>query len=140
MTAIEPREWRLWLGLADPPLSLNDRHKHWSHRDRWARKLRAIVKRECEALDVPALDRPIVELHLIPRRIGRDADNIVATAKPCVDGLVDAGVIRDDRPDYVDHRMPVLDPSSSDVALTRAGELGRGRLYLLIRENPEHTR
>jgi crossover junction endodeoxyribonuclease RusA len=129
----EPREWRLWLSIDRAPLTLNGR-PHWRTRYRWTKTLRNRAKRLCRDLGVPPLDRPVVELHLIPpNRTRRDADNLVPTAKPCVDGLVDAGVIPDDSPAYVDHRMPVIDePVADDLA----DELIDGRLYLLIREAP----
>lgn len=52
-----------------------------------------------------------VTLHYRPRdRRRRDALNIVPTLKAAEDGLVDAGVMADDTPEYIDPVMPVIDP------------------------------
>ena len=40
----------------------------------------------------------------------RDDENLVATLKPACDGLVDAGVVVDDTPQYMAKEMPVIVP------------------------------
>jgi crossover junction endodeoxyribonuclease RusA len=53
----------------------------------------------------------IVQLHYVPStKRRRDASNIVPTQKPAVDGLVDAGVVRDDTAEWVGELMPVIHP------------------------------
>ena len=118
------RTWTLRLSPDDtkPPLSLNDR-SHW-------RKKAAITKRVrdwvCQNAwyTVPACSAIAVELHYVPRDARRrDRDNLVATLKPCMDGLVDAGVIPDDTPEYVDWSVHIDPPNRADP-----------HLYLVIRE------
>lgn len=36
----------------------------------------------------------------------RDADNLIAALKPCLDGLKDAGIIRDDTPEWIESTVP----------------------------------
>jgi crossover junction endodeoxyribonuclease RusA len=58
---------------------------------------------------IPALQRFTVVLNWRPptnRR--RDVENYFATVKPCVDGIVDAGVAPDDTPEYYVSSTPVL--------------------------------
>ena len=54
----------------------------------------------------------------MPRdRLRRDQDNLVPTLKPCIDGLVDAGVIPDDTPEYVSWRVVIDLPDRNDPHL-----------------------
>lgn len=115
-------QWTLELPYSKPPLSLNGR-LHWAQQARIKAEVRGAAFWLAKSQRIPALDRPTVVLHYEPKgRARRDADNLVATLKPCVDGLVDAGVISDDTPDHVDTLMPVIDPHNG-VA---------GRVYLVI--------
>lgn len=63
-----------------------------------------------------------VQLHYRPGDArGRDAPNLTASSKPAIDGLVDAGLVADDRDSYVTEVMPVIHP-----------EPGKRRLWLTI--------
>lgn len=82
------------LGYDRPPLSLNDRGRSRGAARAKAAKVRAL--RADVALRLRALlGRPSaivphihVQLHYVPRdRRIRDADNLVATLKPCIDAL-----------------------------------------------------
>lgn len=116
-------EWILELPYRTPPLSLNDRH-HWSVAARKKAEVREATFWLAKAQKIPVLQRPTVVLHYSPRNRGRrDAVNLTATSKPAIDGLVDAGVLPDDTPEFVDELMPIID--------THNGV--RGRLYLVIR-------
>lgn len=42
------------------------------------------------------------------------ADNLVPTLKAAADGLVDAGVVRDDTPDLMTKVMPILHEPDGD--------------------------
>ena len=118
------RTWILELPYTKPPLSLNDR-MHWAKRAKLARDLRGWTALAAVAKRVPHLDHVAVELHYHPRdRRRRDADNLYATVKPCVDGLRDAGVIDDDDTTRVTHLQPVIEPATG----------GAGRLELHIYE------
>ncbi len=104
------------------PLTLNQRLQHM-HKARITRVLRDNVT--ILASQLPRMGRVEVTLHYAPpdkRR--RDQDNLVPTSKACVDGIVRAGIVKDDSPEYIDHKMPVIDDPNA----------GRGRLYLLVRE------
>lgn len=111
------RTWTLTLPTGRP-LTLNDR-QHWAPRARQVRQLRADVAVLARAARIPACQRIAVELHYAPPdRRRRDADNLVATSKVCVDGLVKpAGIVPDDTPEYVESLMPVLDPPSRPARL-----------------------
>ena len=93
-----------------------------------AREVAQVRKDVCtlaKAAKIPALVRIVVELHYAPRDSRRrDALNLVATLKPCEDGIVDAGVVPDDTAEFVVPTMPVIDPPNGYCGL----------LYLLIRD------
>lgn len=46
----------------------------------------------------------------VPNRIRRDEDNIVLSAKPLFDGLVDFGLVPDDTPEHMTKLMPLIEP------------------------------
>ncbi len=47
--------------------------------------------------DLGILDEPVVEIRWgLPDKRRRDWDNLIACMKPCIDGLVHAGVLKDD--------------------------------------------
>jgi len=106
----EPRSWTLQIDGFDP-LSLNDRG-HWSKHRQLKAEWRTEVGWLAKQQRIPRLRRIRVDLHAYPatnRR--RDADNLVATLKPCIDGLRDADVIVDDTPDHVTFSPPTIHPS-----------------------------
>lgn len=80
-------------------MSLNDRD-HWATRNRLTKAWRGTTG--WAALQLPKSFRPavgkvLVEVVLPVRRMQRrDGHNFVATVKPIIDGLVDAGVVADD--------------------------------------------
>ena len=106
-----------------PLLSMNDR-KHWRERARITKQIRETTK--LLAWGIPAgHDRIEIGLHYRPRdRRRRDSDNLVPILKACADGLVDAGIVRDDTPDLMTKLMPVIHPAVS-------GDLGA--MWLEIR-------
>ena len=60
-----------------------------------------------EGGEIPPLPHIHTRLfYLQPDRRRRDEDNLILTAKPCWDGLVDAGVVPDDTSDYMTKLMP----------------------------------
>jgi crossover junction endodeoxyribonuclease RusA len=107
--------WELLLPYSSPPLSLNQRLHHMQ-RSRLTRQLRDDVALLAKARRIPRLGRVRVELHYQPKdNRHRDADNLVATLKPCIDGLRDAGVIPDDTPEYVTWGAPQIHPKQFGV-------------------------
>lgn len=96
----------LWKGK--PPLTLNQR-LHWREKAERTRVTRHAVGFRAVALHLPPTGHVSVQLHYATgdqRR--RDTDNLVATLKPCVDGLVDAGLVPDDDPGHVTTIMPAI--------------------------------
>lgn len=103
MSAILLFDW------AKPPLSLNDRPKHWRARADEIAEVRELAAELCrQQIDAGALGvlEPVVAtlVWYAPDRRARDADNPVATLKPVCDGLVDAGLVPDDTPEWIDKR------------------------------------
>lgn len=117
------RTWTLRVGdYTKPPLSLNDR-MHWRKKAGITKIIRAGVADDA-GRTVPACSAATVELHYVPRdKRRRDRDNLVATLKPCMDGLVDAGVIPDDTPEYLTWTVHIDPPNRADP-----------HLYLLVKE------
>lgn len=47
----------------------------------------------------------------------RDPDNLIATSKPAIDGLVLGRLIPDDNPKHINHLMPQIHPGKGDPFL-----------------------
>lgn len=100
-------QWAIKMPFDRPPLSLNDRfasyHQERSLQQSVAHDVCAVTRQAIKAGTFPAeLHRVAVELVYYPSNNGRrDADNIAATLKPVLDGLVDAKVIPDDKAEHV---------------------------------------
>lgn len=105
--------WVLPLPYDRPPLSLNDRG-HWSKGNADRQGLRRAGAFLARSKRVPrGLDHIHTRLHYVPpdnRR--RDEDNLISTAKPCWDGLIDAGIVKDDNSRYMTKYMPKIHPGS----------------------------
>lgn len=96
--------WVIDLGLESPPLNLNQR-MHWAPKMKLTKQLRqlALVK----ARFLPSMERCSVELvWYVNTKHRRDADNPVLTLKALCDGLVDAEIVPDDTPEYM-QKLPV---------------------------------
>lgn len=81
------------LGLTAPPLTKNQRLHHMAvyRKRKELRERTALLARHAKATPV---DPAAVTLHWRPKvRRLRDEDNAFDTLKPCLDGLVDAGVL-----------------------------------------------
>ena len=118
--------WHLPLPYTRPPLSLNDRH-HWASKARTTKAIRHAAATVARAKRVPACERIAVELHY-QQKVARpiDGDNLMATVKPCVDGLRDAGVIPDDDSARVMHHSPVIHRPDPDQR--------HGLVWLVVRD------
>lgn len=123
----DQRSWTLTLPYPRPPLSLNDRGQSPGARaakSALIKMIRADVAVLARVARIPALDAIHVRLHWQPpdnRR--RDPDNLVATLKPCIDGLVTAGIVPDDCAPYVAWSAPRIHPAAKPA-----------RLWLEVRE------
>lgn len=114
------------------PLTTNDR-LHFRPKARYVAAIREAVAWRAREAKIPPQEHVTVQLHYAPgdaRR--RDAPNLVATSKPAVDALVDAGVVPDDTARWVEELMPVLH--------VPAGGLHRVRsLWLVVEASPAVT-
>lgn len=100
------RRWRLVLPYDKPPLNLNQRG-HWAKTNPERRDLRALGRLLARQQRIPHL--PHIHTRLVwrpPDNRRRDEDNIVLTAKPLWDGIVDADVVDDDTSTYMTKYMP----------------------------------
>lgn len=92
-----------------PPLSLNDRPKHWAQHATLVQHVRetaAILTRNAiyNGALIPGTQIIVTLVWYIPTLARRDEDNPVATLKPLCDGLVDAGLVPDDTPEWMAKR------------------------------------
>lgn len=90
------------------PLSLNHRH-HPIVRNRMVQEIRKAAGWGAVAAKIGRHRHVSVQLHYRPgdaRR--RDTENLVASQKPAVDGVVDAGVIPDDTPRHLTWQPPQI--------------------------------
>lgn len=90
------------------PLTLNQR-LHWREQRRRSAIIRSTVNLTTRNLHLGEHHHVTVRLHFATgdnRR--RDQDNLVATLKPAIDGLVDAGLIPDDTPDHITWWSPEI--------------------------------
>lgn len=109
-TNSQPRTWRIYLPYTLPPLTANQR-LHWAKRARITRQIRKETALLCKASKLPSLQRVKARIVYIPRdRRRRDPSNLMPTQKAAIDGLVTAGIIRDDDPRYLEELMPNIVP------------------------------
>jgi crossover junction endodeoxyribonuclease RusA len=104
-----PRESKtIVLPWKKPLLNLNTR-QHWAVKARDTETVRSVTAMLCRDLDEAQKVR--VQLSYTPRdKRRRDADNLVGMLKPICDGIVDAGVVPDDTPEFMVKEMPVIHP------------------------------
>jgi hypothetical protein len=102
---IVQRHWTLPFDYRKAPLTQNQRWPHWAVKGEATRNVRLAAK--LLAMRVPALARCRVELiWYVTTNHRRDPINITPTMKAMCDGLVDAGVVPDDTPAFMDTVMP----------------------------------
>ncbi|MGP9760216.1 hypothetical protein [Corynebacterium sp. AOP12-C2-36] len=106
--------WTMPLSYDKPPLSLNDRG-HWSKFEPHRYGLRAEAHKRARSMKIPRdLEHITTRLHYVaPDGRRRDEDNLLATAKPLWDGLVDAGIVADDTSEYMTKLMPRIHPKGT---------------------------
>jgi Holliday junction resolvase RusA-like endonuclease len=89
-----------------PPLTANQR-MHWRKKAKITAEVRLATRLLADR--IPELGKcRVILTWVVLTSHRRDADNIVPTLKAMCDGLVDAGVVRDDTPDLMDKLMPVI--------------------------------
>lgn len=99
------------LTFTKPPLNMNQR-MHWAQKAKITKAIRHEAMVRCRAARIRKSKHITVQLHYQPRdNRRRDADNIAPTLKALCDGVVDAGVVPDDTPDYMTKIMPTIHPA-----------------------------
>jgi crossover junction endodeoxyribonuclease RusA len=102
-------EWTLVAPWPKPPLSMNQR-RHWAPKARDVATCRSWAAWAARAARIPSLTHTTVELvWYVPDKRRRDEDNATETLKPLCDGLVDAGVVPDDTPQWMTKLMPRIE-------------------------------
>lgn len=98
-----PRTWTLAMPAGMKLLNSNDRPSHWgSGRNDPVHALRLDAARLARHLKIASLSRARIVCYVcMPEGRRFDPGNFYPSAKPCVDGLVDAGVVPDDSYRYV---------------------------------------
>ncbi len=108
-----------------PPLSLNHR-RHWRANAAKVRQVRDAAHILAKQCGIGPWPRVQVTLHYIPRdKRVRDQENPTPTLKAVCDGIVDAGIVKDDSPEFMVKDMPVIHPAASVSGL-------RPRLWVVI--------
>lgn len=101
-------QWTLDLPYERPPLNANQR-LHWAKKAALTKQVRAASFWAAKDASIPTCDRVRVTLTWFVRTTTRrDSDNVVPTLKALCDGLVDAGVVDDDTPLWMEKVMPVI--------------------------------
>jgi crossover junction endodeoxyribonuclease RusA len=100
--ATTPRIWMIEIPSGMTLLNAN-RRLHWAAKAAATRELREAAFYLVKAAKIPHLERARIDCTYYPPRRGRfDAGNWHDTAKPRVDGVVDAGVLADDSSAYLE--------------------------------------
>jgi crossover junction endodeoxyribonuclease RusA len=98
----------LTFGWPRPPLNANQR-LHWAQKAKLTRTIREITKMTAQRDNLQAADQITVQLTwVVADKRRRDSDNVYPTFKAMCDGLVDAGIVPDDTPQYMDKRAPLI--------------------------------
>lgn len=94
-----------------PPLNANQK-LHWARRAEIVKQLRTEAFVRARSQKIGTHDHITVQLVYKPKRnLRRDAGNLMPTHKAILDGLVDAGIVPDDTPQYVTEMMPRIEPA-----------------------------
>ena len=108
MTVPTIEQWNVKLPFKRPPLNANQR-LHWANKARMTAQVREATAYLAKG-QVPPCGRVKVRLlWCVSDMRRRDPSNIMPTQKAVVDGLVDAGVVPDDTPEFVLEGMPVIE-------------------------------
>jgi crossover junction endodeoxyribonuclease RusA len=117
--------YELDLPWTAPPLSLNHKHRWYTHAKK-VREVRDAAHVLAKQARIGPCPRVRVALHYRPRdRRTRDEENSIPTLKALCDGLVDAGIVPDDAPTFMVKDMPVLHEPASASGL-------KPRLWLVV--------
>lgn len=102
-------QWTLDLPYERPPLTENQRWAHGAPKAAVTKQVRAAAFYAAKSAHVLKCDKVRVTLTWFVRtKHRRDEDNVNPTLKALCDGLVDAEVVLDDTPQYMQKLMPVI--------------------------------
>lgn len=104
-------EWVLFFPYAKAPLTLNGSRGNHYTKNQWVKRIRNETIAYARQAGIPSLERAQARLTwyvLTDRR--RDVDNLAPVEKVMFDGLVRAGIVRDDTPDLLHKHRPVIQP------------------------------
>lgn len=115
--------------VADKPALTANQRLHWAEKARRTAMVRKHVAWRARQQKIPPQEYVIVQLHFRPDvRRDRDPSNLMPTQKPSVDGLVDAGIVPKDTPEWVGELMPVIhEPASGAARMWLAVSVGVSR-------------
>lgn len=111
----EPISHTLELPWERPPLSAN-RSLHWAEKARITKRIRNEigwrVKAAINSGKLVRANKVRVQLRYIPKtNRTRDTDNLYPTLKAICDGIIDAGLVHDDSPEFMDKPQPIIEPT-----------------------------
>lgn len=99
---IDGREWAFQMSGIRPPLSLNDRG-NWRPKARKTAEIREEAAWRARSARIPRLAKCRVQIEwVVTDNRRRDEDNPAPSAKAVYDGLVDAGIVPDDTPEFME--------------------------------------
>lgn len=114
--------YEIRLPFEAPPVTANQNWKHWAPKAQAIKSIRKAASALARAHKVPRSTHITVTLTWHPKdRRRRDADNPWPTLKAACDGLVDAGIVPDDTPEYMTKHTPVIgtpNPKDPHLVLT----------------------
>ena len=103
---------KISLSFNKPPITANHRH-HWAKKAKITKAIRHEAFIRAKAARLPRVKHAQIRLFYQPadnRR--RDPSNLMPTQKALVDGLVDAGLVPDDTPEFITEHMPKILPTA----------------------------
>lgn len=102
---------RLGLSFGSPPISANQR-LHWAQKAKIVKQVRHESAMRARSAGWGPQQHITIHLTYQPRdNRRRDPSNLMPTQKALVDGLVDAGIVPDDTPEYVTETIPSILPA-----------------------------
>lgn len=100
---IDGREWAFQMSGIRPPLSLNDSHGNRYAKARIVKSVREEASWRARSARIPRLAKCRVQIEwVVTNNRRRDEDNPAPSAKAVYDGLVDAGIVPDDTPEFME--------------------------------------
>ena len=113
-----PDTWILHFAWPTNPLPMNGSRGHRLATARKAKNVRIRSGFTARMAGIPTLGRIRAQLTWwVATNRTRDPDNLAQLEKPIFDGLVDAGIVTDDRPELMDKPRAVIRPVADSAGL-----------------------